>query len=392
MPRLGPSSTDDGTDAHDDDSFEDGTRESPARLQEPVTSAEKDVAAILATPAPALLERTAPKQDLLRPTWGIAEMQTWLRDTIGSNGESIESRLDSPLDTQLKRCAHVYAEGPRGFPLEISKLRFPNDPATLARLKEGIEAGAITGIAIEAYPDSGQLEAIAARLNPSDAGLQFETLLAETTIEFLARHFGARGGKIFHQETTQLPGWKLMRWQPLGGGAQWQAFHDLAASEGHDPADWLDANGRLTPIYVALQARVYDESLAVQPSVRDALGTTSVIFTDTRQDVPASDPKLVAYSVDSYVPGQGLSFVSLLQKKVDLLSPPEFLALMGMISNPADTSTYPDLETWEWHSGMRREKATLVYSSYHDGIRLRFDSPHWRYPHNRARPVIRGNS
>jgi hypothetical protein len=166
-----------------------------------------------------------------------------------------------------------------------------------------------------------------------------------------------------------------MRWQPLGGGAQWQAFHDLAASEGHDPStDWLDANGRLTPAYVALQARVYDESLAVQPSVRDALGTTSVIFTDTRQDVPASDPKLVSYSVGSYVPGQGLSFVSLLQQKVDLLSPPEFLALMGMISNPADTNTYPDLETWEWHSGMRREKATLVYSSYRDGLRLRWDA------------------
>jgi hypothetical protein len=388
MPRLGPSSTDDGTDVRDDDSLEDGTRESPARLQEQATSEEKDVAAILATPAPALLNRT-----VLQPTWGIAEMQTWLRDTIGSNEESLESRLDSPFDTQFQRCTHAYAEGPRGFQLEISKLRFPNDPATLARLKKGIEAGAITGIAIEAYPDSGQLEAIAARLNPSDAGFQFETILAETTIEFLARHFEARGGKIFHQETTQLPEWKRMRWQPLGGGAQWQAFHDLAASEGHDPStDWLDANGNLTPAYVALQARVYDESLAAQPSVRDTLGTTSVIFTDTRQDVPAPDPKLVSYSVGSYAPGEGLSFVSLLQQKVDLLSPPEFLALMGMIGNPADTSTYPDLETWKWHSGIRREKATLVYSSYRDGLRLRWDSPHWRYSHNRARPVIRGNT
>jgi hypothetical protein len=295
--------------------------------------------------------------NLLRPTWGMDAMRSWLQATCASDGQTLESKLEGgSLDWQARQYASAFAEGRRGFTLYLGHLRFPCDASTLARLQEGLECGAITGIVIEAFPDAEQLKAIAARVNPDDPARELDTMLGESGVDFLARHFQARGGKFFGME-NRLAHMRTMKWPSRSGSPLWKLFHERAAQNGHDIAtDYLDANGARTRAYKSDHAEIYAD-LDDQPTVQDLLGMASMTFTNTKRDVPKTGKILGADGVTTLAQGQGLSFVALLQHKVDTLSPAEGLALASAMSTPAKMSTYPDSDTWVWLAGIDAEYA-----------------------------------
>jgi hypothetical protein len=153
--------------------------------------------------------------------WEIDQLRQWLATTLAHDGSSLESRLEGgSLDAQVQTYARAFADGLRGFELDRTKLRFPHDALTLARLKEGIEFGAITGLVIEAYPDAAQLEAIAQKVNPSSRADELDRMLRESVTDFLASHFQARGGKLLdgEDEESRVAYLRMRKWRRNGDG------------------------------------------------------------------------------------------------------------------------------------------------------------------------------
>lgn len=321
-----------------------------------------------------------------REQWTLDQLRTWLQTTRAPDRASLESKLEGgSLDRQVERYADAFASGPRGFLLDFKKLRFPHDAPTLARLQEGIETGAITGIVIEAYPDEAQLGQIARAVNPAGPSREFEKLKRESSAEFLARHFQARGGMLYDAE-NRLAHYRTMKWPkdaPL-----WKAFQDVAAKNGHNPAtDYLDANGNRTQAYKDDHGDVY-LALGYQPTVEELLGTASVVFTNTKRDVPKSGKILGSAGVTTLAQGEGLSSIAMVQHKVDTLSPAEHLALTAAMSTPANPATYPDPKTWAWLAGIDEQYAANAYSDS-DGLYLFWNDPEYSHSFSRVRSVVR---
>jgi MoxR-like ATPase len=339
-------------------------------------------------PPPPPAPRPAAMPDLLRPTWGVDEMRAWFQATLGSDGQPLESKLEGKsFDKQVKKYVRAFADGKRGFALDLTKIRFPHDALTLARLQEGLECGAITGIVIEAYPDAAQLDAIAQQVNPSSPAVERDKMLQESVVDFLANHFQARGGKLW-DAAARLAKWRTMKWPPRGAGPIWKAFHERAAQEGHDIAtDYLDANNARTQEYKDDHAAVY-ANLGTQPALQDVLGTVSVVFTNTKKDVPKTSKILGEDGVTSLAHGEGLSSIALIQNKVDTLTPAEELALAAAMSTPGDTATYPDPNTWIWLAGIDPEYAAHARSCS-DGLNLDWDAPGNSNSYSRVRSVVR---
>jgi len=297
-----------------------------------------------------------------REKWTLDQLRHWLSTKRAPDGATLESKLEGgSLDAQVQQYARAFAEGPRGFQLDLAKLRFPHDAPTLARLQEGIECGAITGIVIEAYPDAEQLKAIAAKVNPADSDTELDTMQGESGVDFLARHFQARGGKLY-DAANRLAHMRTMKWPARSGSPLWKAFHERAAQEGRNVAtDYLDANRNRTRAYKKDHADIYAD-LDDQKTVQDLLGSASMVFTNTKKDVPKTGKILGADGVTTLAQGQGLSSIALMQHKVDTLSPAEELALASAMSTPAKTGTYPAPNTWEWLAGIDAEYAACAYS------------------------------
>jgi hypothetical protein len=289
--------------------------------------------------------RVNPERALER--WTLDQLRYWLFTKRAPDGATLESKLEGgSLDAQVQQYVRAFAEGRRGFHLDSAKLRFPHDAPTLARLQEGLECGAITGIVIEAYPDAEQLKVIAAKVSPFDPDTALDEIQRESGVEFLAKHFQARGGKIYDAE-NRLARWRTMKWPSRSRGQLWKAFHERAEQNGHDIAtdyDYFDANGARNRAYEKDHAEIYAD-LDDQPTVQDLLGSASMVFTNTKQEVPKTGKMLGADGVTTLAQGQGLSSIALIQHKVDTLSPAEDLALASVMSAPGKTDTYPDLYT-----------------------------------------------
>jgi hypothetical protein len=322
-----------------------------------------------------------------REKWTLDQLRNWLSTKRAPDGATLESKLEGgSLDAQVQQYARALAEGPRGFQLDTAKLRFPHDAPTLARLQEGIECGAITGLVIEAYPNAEQLKAIAAALDPADPDTALDKLQSESGVDFLAKHFQGRGGKLYDAE-SRLAKWRTMKWPPRSRGQLWKAFHELAAQHGYDIAtDYLDANGARTRAYKKDHAEIYAD-LDDQPTVQDLLGTASMVFTNTKRDVPKTGKILGADGVTTLAQGQDLSSIALIQHKVDTLSPAEELALTSAMSTPAKTSTYPAPNTWEWLAGIDAEYAAGA-CSFSGGLGLGWNGPEDSASISRVRSVV----
>jgi hypothetical protein len=326
--------------------------------------------------------------ETVRPTWGIDEMRAWLQATRASNGNTFESMLEGKsFDRQVETLVHAYAAGSRGFALDTAKLRFPHDTQTLDHLAEGLERGAITGIVIEAYPDFAQLDAIASRLNPVDSAKELVKLERESAVDFLANHFQARGGMVWEQ-SHRLAKWRTLKWPPTGGGGLWNAFHARAAQSGHDTqATYVDSTGNRTREYKADHAAIYAD-LGDQPTVKDKLGTITVVFTSTQRIVPKESVIIGAEGVSALAQGEGLTFIALLQNKIDTLTPAEYLALVEAISTPTDVETYPDPNMGTWVMGIDPRFAALMDSGA-GGLGFRWVPPEFSASYTRVRSVIR---
>jgi MoxR-like ATPase len=337
---------------------------------------------------PAAPPRPVAMPDLLRPTWGVDEMKAWLQATLAADGDTLESKLEGKsFDKQVQKYVRGFADGTRGFALDLTKVRFPHDALTLARLKEGIEAGAITGIVIEAYPDAAQLDTIANKVNPANPALERDKILRESVVDFLANHFQARTGKVW-DIANRLAQWRKMKWPPRNGEPLWKAFHERAAQNGHDIAtDYVDANGARTQAYKDDHAGIYAD-LDDQPIMQDMLGTVSVVFANTKRDVPKTSKILGADGITSLTHGEGLSSIALLQHKVDTLTPAEDLALAAAMSTPGDTNTYPDPKTWVWLAGIDPQYAAYAASGS-VGLGLPWDGPERSNSDTRVRSVVR---
>jgi hypothetical protein len=322
-----------------------------------------------------------------REKWTLDQLRHWLSTKRAPDGATLESKLEGgSLDAQVQLYARALAEGPRGFQLDSAKLRFPHDAPTLARLQEGIECGAITGLVIEAYPDAEQLKAIAAALEPANPDSALDKLLGESRVDFLAKHFQGRGGKLYDAE-SRLAKWRTMKWPTRSGSPLWKAFHERAAENGHDIAtDYVDTNGGRTRAYKQDHAGIYAD-LDDQQTVQDVLGSASMVFANTKKDVPKTGKILGADGVTTLAQGQGLSSIALIQHKVDTLSPAEELALTSAMSTPAKTSTYPAPNTWEWLAGIDAEYAACAYS-VSDGLVLSWLDPEGSDSVVRVRSVV----
>ncbi len=152
-----------------------------------------------------------------REKWTLDQLRHWLSTKRTPDGATLESKLEGgSLDAQVQQYARALAEGFRGFELDATKLRFPHDASTLARLQEGLECGAITGIVIEAYPNADQLKMIATNVNPTDPDTELDTMQGESLVEFLAKHFQARGGKLY-DAASRLVHLRTMKWPSRSG-------------------------------------------------------------------------------------------------------------------------------------------------------------------------------
>ena len=321
-----------------------------------------------------------------REKWTLDQLRHWLSTKLAPDGATLESKLEGgSLDAQVQQYARALADGPRGFELDRTKLRYPHDAPTLARLQEGIECGAITGIVIEAYPDAEQLKVIAAKVSPADPDTELDKIHGESGVDFLAKHFQGRGGKLYDAE-NRLARMRTMKWPRRSGAPLWKAFHEIVAENGHDIATDYLKNNTTTAAYKDDHAGVF-ANLNTQPTVQEMLGTASMVFTNTKRDVPKTSKILGADGVTTLAQGQSLSSIALIQHKVDTLSPAEDLALASVMSTPGDTSTYPDPQTWVWLAGIDREYAAYAGSDS-GGLELRWNTPGYSDSAVRIRSVV----
>ena len=141
-------------------------------------------------------------------------------------------------------------------------------------------------------------------------------------IDFLERHFEARGGKIAHNAY-----WDRLRWQP--NEAEINAGHTTLVDVYNTASNHKSAFKKLKP----------------QATLGDVLGMVTLSFTFTRKENPEYTKLLQGVSSDSkdYIDkqGRGLTFKRLMNAKVDILSPVEWLSLLSRSANPQDYSTYP---------------------------------------------------
>lgn len=357
-----------------------------SRVQEKLDAANAVVADLTATLGVIEGAEGRVNPERAKEKWTLDQLRTWLTTTRAPDGASLESKLEGgSLDAQVQKYADAFARGNRAFELDRTKLRFPHDAETLARLQEGIESGAITGIVIEAYPDDAQLQEIARTVNPAGPSREFEKLRRETGVEFLAKHFQARGGMLYDAE-NRLAHFRTMKWPK--GAPLWKAFHDKAAENGHDPAtDYLDRNKNRTQAYKDDHADVYRD-LDDQPTVEELLGSASMVFTNTKRDVPKTGKILGADGVTTLAQGEGLSSVAMVQHKVDTLSPAEDLALTAAMSTPSNPATYPDPKTWVWLAGIDEQYAAVA-NSHSVGRGLYWSDPENSCSNARVRSVVR---
>lgn len=322
-----------------------------------------------------------------REAWTLDQLREWLATTRCRDGATLESKLEGrSLDAQVQKYVRAYAEGERGFSLDPATLRFRSEEVTLTRLQKGIECGAITGLVIEAYPDAAALVAMAHRLSPEDPATELDRLLREPVIEFLIRHFQARGGRV-NEEEDRPEHWRTIKW-PRKAKPIWKAFHEQTDARGRlivvdylsNRTSWASRQEDHATVYAALDD---------QPTVRDVLGTASLVFTNTNCELPKRGKTLGPRGVVKFSQGRHLLFEALIRQSVDTLNPAEYLALVAAISTPGTASTYPEQGTSVLLGGVDRGHAVHAYSGS-GGLDLDWMNLGSAWFGSRVRSVVRG--
>jgi AAA domain (dynein-related subfamily) len=335
--------------------------------------------------------------DLTRERWSIAELRTWLQTTLDCIGNTLESHLEGQsLDVSVAKYQAAYREGDFGFTLDPSRIELPVSAEFLKRLKEGFESGAINGVVIEAYPTEDEVRTIAGKGagvlgavgqvfgKPAVTPQNIAELLDATAVEFLARHFEKRGGTLY-DKASRFAKWKTLRTAASNGEPLWQVFQRAATASGVNPSAWVK-NGSRTTEYAQLHKAIHG---ALQPptKLRDVTGKATITFTNVLQNVQSDAKILNADGVTAVEQGLGLTFIRLMQEKIDTLTPPEFLALTAAC-DPGDITTYPDQSGWEWLAGIDDTYAAIACSDS-GGLSLGWDDPEDSRSNYRVRSVVR---
>jgi hypothetical protein len=328
--------------------------------------------------------------DLTRERWSVAELRQWLSTTRDKDGNTLESRFEGgSLDAQLQKYVRGFADGEWGFQLDIATIEIPVSPESLDRLKEGIEADAINGVVVEAYPAQDEAIAIVDK-QPGIFGVRgqkINEMLDQTAVKFLAGHFEKRG-KTIYDKANRLAKWETLRTTAANGSRLWKVFHDSAPLKGSTPAEWVDASGGRTQKYIDLHKGVHDAGLLPPKKVRDVAGTATLTFTNVKREVTEETKILGADGISTLEQGDDLTFVRLMQEKIDMLTPTESLALTSAICDPKKVGTYPAPATWEWIAGIDDTYAAGAFS-LSDGLDLGWDIPVLSGSLDRVRSVVR---
>ena len=198
--------------------------------------------------------------------------------------------------------------------------------------------------------------------------------------EFLARHFEARGG-ILSKRNERIKGWSKLRWQPNE--------YEIKVGRTTLPAVYTAASNHEAAF----------NYLKPQATLGEVLGTTALAFAYTKKAIPKDTKLIQGANQDSkeYIKkqGDGVTFKRLMDAKVDILSPLEWLALLGRCSNPQDYFTYPTpwdivgVHNWEWLGGIHASGSARARSG-DDGANLYWLAPLHSDDSSRARSVFRG--
>jgi energy-coupling factor transporter ATP-binding protein EcfA2 len=328
--------------------------------------------------------------DLTRERWTVDELGQWLQTTLDSQGNTLESRLEGgSLSVQLQKAHAAYRDGAWGFSVKLSQIEIPVSTEYLERVKQGIDAGAINGVVVEAYPTPEEvlrcIEKQSVDIHAAQEALQ--RIMLMPTTEFLMNHFEHRGGTIYDRD-TRIAKWAKFRSVAANGSRLWKVFQDSAPLKGSSPKEWVDSFGSRTTKYIELHKAVYDAALVPQQKVSDVAGTATLTFTNVKREVTKKTKILGADGVSSLKQGDPLSFIRMLQEKVDTLTPAESLALTSAIVDPKKISTYPAPETYEWLAGIDDTYAALAFSNS-DGLDAGWDDPEDSGSYCRVRSVVR---
>jgi energy-coupling factor transporter ATP-binding protein EcfA2 len=329
--------------------------------------------------------------DLTRERWSVAELRYWLTMTSDKDGNTLESRLEGgSLDAQLNQVRAAYADGEWGFNVDISSIEIPVSPEYLRRLKEGIECGAINGVVVEAYPSSNEAFRMIEKQSPMDvqqAQQAFDRVMSLPAVEFLINHFEKRGVTIYEWD-RRIAKWNTLRSVAVNGSPLWKVFHDSAPLTGSTPSEWTDANGSRSPKYIELHKAVFDAGLMPPKNVSDVAGTATLTFTNVKREVTKKTKILGADGVSTLKQGNDLTFVRMMQEKIDTLTPTESLALTSAIADPKKIETYPAPATWEWLASIDDTCAARACSGS-GGLRLGWAAPGSSSSDFRVRSVVR---
>jgi hypothetical protein len=291
--------------------------------------------------------------------WDTDRLTDWLRATRDRQGAPLESHLrGGSLEAQLRRIGRAYRDGAWGFELPRSEVSFRASPERLERIRQAIDAGAVNGILIEAYPTPRDLNTftLGDRL---DGGGASDRIADMTVCDFLAGHFARRGGR-FYGGAHGAEVWRRARF-PADGRPLWRLVRAL-----DDPA----ASFVLPP----------------HPRLGDVLGSRSLSFTNVAAELPAD-------AAGRSASHEGASSPWSLQRLLDLrISPPtpaQFLALVTGVADPADPGTYPspDGQTWEWLSGLSPAGAMYGRAAA-GGLIFGWNPVAYSGVYGRARPVL----
>lgn len=241
----------------------------------------------------------------------------------------------------------------------------------------------MNGIIITAYPSEADIKAMApkwAAYRNEQAGTEITPADAETELRdmpvttFLARHFEARGGKIYEKE-ERIAEWAKLRWQP-------------------DDAEIKAGRKTLADVYTnAEDHEAAYNALKPQRTLADVQGMTLMSFADTAQNPAQKTTLLQSATSDSldYIStqGSGLSFEMLMKAGAEVTEPTDALALFAAV-DPKNHNSYPDFRsTWSWQAGINSSGSAFAYTD-DGGADLGWSDPRNSDVYSRARSVLRG--
>lgn len=307
--------------------------------------------------------------------WSLSELREWL------GAQDLEGRLEGgSLEYWIRRAIVAYGDGPWGFRVRPDRIRFDASRSSLHRLKAGIEMGVISGAVVEAYPSEEEVQRIAlfGAATRREALAKRDTLLELAVMEFLGEHFVKRGG-LACSDPEYLAALRSFRW-PNSGAELPERFRMLSAARNLDPTAWLDDRGQeTTDEFLHLHRNVY-EDLPPQRKLKELLGSATLSFIDTRENVPVSAPVLRADgSHGAMSQGVGLSSLRLLLNDMPAPTPTQIQALFAL-ADPKRVMSYPDPTTWEWTCALA-DSYVVTADSLAGEQHLGLAGP-WSYPEN----------